>query len=168
MAFYKDGLLAHRRTLQSIARGIPMQSSRYIIKSVALALVPSPIQRRLVPHLVETPPPRVQSTAYLDGLRGLASFIVFVHHYTCEYVPPYVAYYGVNAEKVPSSPLQLPFLRVIYSGRPMVHVFFVISGFVLSKKPLQLARARDYDRLLTARKIFPDSVSLCVIVEVVS
>lgn len=40
--------------------------------------------------------------------------------------------------------MQLPFIRVIYSGRPMVHVFFVISGFVLSRKPLQLARNHKY------------------------
>lgn len=101
-----------------------MQPSRHIIKSVALALVPSPIHRRLVPHQVKNPPPRVQPTAYLDGLRGLASFIVFICHYTCEYVPPHVAYYGVNAEKVPSSPLKLTLLRVVYSSRPMVLVFF--------------------------------------------
>ena len=77
---------------------------------------------------------------------GIASFIVFVHHYT-NWVPPYLAYYGVDTEKRPSSLVQLPFVRVIYSGRPMVHVFFVISGFVLSKKPLQLARAHKYDDL---------------------
>ena len=29
----------------------------------------------------------------------------------------------------------------------MVHVFFVISGLVLSRKPLQLARAHRYDDL---------------------
>ena len=53
----------------------------------------------------------------------------------------------MDTEKRPSSFLQLPFVRVIYSGRPMVHVFFVISGFVLSRKPLQMARAHKYDDL---------------------
>ena len=43
--------------------------------------------------------------------------------------------------------MQLPFIRLIFSGRPMVHVFFVISGFVLSRKPLKLARAHKYDDL---------------------
>ena len=141
-----------------IARGILTQPSRYI-KRGALALIPSPIRRHLAPHPSKTP--RLQPTSYLDGLRGLASFIVFAHHYTCEYVYPYVAYYGVNAEKVPSSPLQLPFIRVVYAGRPMVHIFFVISGFVLSKKPLELARAHDYDKLLTTCKVFPN-LSPCV------
>lgn len=77
---------------------------------------------------------------------GIASFIVFVHHFT-NWVNPYLAYYGVDTEKRPSSLVQLPFVRVIYSGRPMVHVFFVISGFVLSRKPLQLARAHKYGDL---------------------
>ena len=36
-------------------------------------------------------------------------------------------------------------MRVGYSGRPMVHVFFVISDFVLSRKPLQLARQQYAD-----------------------
>ena len=130
-------------------RGFLTQPSRYLKKGV-LVLIPSPIQRRLAPHIPKTS--RLGPTSYLDGLRGLASFIVFAHHYTCEYVNPYVAYHGVNTEKLPSSPLQLPFIRVVYSGRPMVHIFFVISGFVLSKKPLQLARAHDYDRLLTTSK----------------
>ncbi|KAM0328862.1 hypothetical protein ACHAQA_005278 [Verticillium albo-atrum] len=48
-------------------------------------------------------------------------------------------------DHMPFTPLQLPFLRVIFSGRPMVHVFFIISGFALSYKPLRLIRARDYD-----------------------
>ena len=132
-----------------IPSGFLTQPSRHLKKAV-LVLIPSPIQRRRAPHLSKTF--QLGPTSYLDGLRGLASFIVFAHHYTCEYVVPYVAYYGVSDEKLPSSFLQLPFIRVIFSGRPMVHIFFVISGFVLSKKPLQLARAHEYDRLLTTRK----------------
>ena len=133
------------------AHGIVTQPHRHI-KRGFLALIPSPIQRRLAPQLSKAP--RIHPTSYLDGLRGLASFIVFAHHYTCEYVYPYVAYYGVSSEKVPSSPVQLPFIRVAFAGRPMVHIFFVISGFVLSKKPLELARSHNYDGLLTTRKVF--------------
>ena len=136
------------------AHGILTQPRRYM-KRGALALIPSPLQRRLAPHLSK--PPRIHPTSYLDGLRGLASLIVFAHHYTCEYVYPYVAYYGVSADKMPSSPVQLPFVRVVYAGRPMVHIFFVISGFVLSKKPLGLVRAHRYHELLTTRKVFSES-----------
>lgn len=72
-----------------------------------------------------------------------------LHHFT-DLVPPYVPYYGIDTtETRSSSVIQLPFIRVIYSGRPMVHIFFVISGFVLSRKPLKLARARNYGDLHT-------------------
>ncbi|KAF6226855.1 hypothetical protein HO133_008296 [Letharia lupina] len=123
--------------------GLPTTASRFI-KKIVLAILPNPIQRRLAPHFYK--PSRIHSTSYLDGLRGIASFIVFVHHFT-NWVNPYLAYYGVDNEKRPSSLVQLPFVRVIYSGRPMVHVFFVISGFVLSRKPLRLARAHKFDEL---------------------
>ena len=117
------------------------------VKSFTIAILPLPIARRLAPHLYK--PARIHATSYLDGLRGIASVIVFVHHYTC-LVPPYLAYYGVDTtETRSSSVIQLPFIRVIHSGPPMVHVFFVISGFVLSRKPLKLARAGNYSDLYT-------------------
>ncbi|KAM0275060.1 hypothetical protein ACHAQH_007621 [Verticillium albo-atrum] len=50
-------------------------------------------------------------------------------------------------DHMPFTPLQLPFIRVILCGRPMVHVFFIISGFALSYKPLRLIRAGDYESL---------------------
>ena len=94
-------------------------------------------------HLDKVLTPRGGLTSIL---LGIASFIVFVHHFT-NWVKPYLAYYGVDTEKRPSSLVQLPIIRVIYSGRPMVHVFFVISGFVLSRKPLRQARAHQFDEL---------------------
>ncbi|KAK6608572.1 hard surface induced protein [Botrytis cinerea] len=94
-------------------------------------LIPSPIQRRLQPAHFK--PQRLYATSYLDGLRGFM-------------IPSYGLPIG---DPVPSSFMQLPFLRVLYSGRPMVHIFFVISGFVLSLKPLKLARAHNYADLQT-------------------
>ena len=118
-----------------------------VFKRFTKALLPQPIARYLAPQLYQ--PPRIHPTSYLDGLRGIAAFIVVLHHYT-DLVGPYTAYYGVDAtEERPSALIQLPFIRVIYSGRGMVHVFFVISGFVLSKKPLKLARAHNYGDLHT-------------------
>ena len=117
------------------------------VKSFTIAILPLPIACRLAPHLYK--PARIHATSYLDGLRGVASFLVFLHHYTFQ-VPPYLSYYGVDTtETRSSSVIQLPFIRVIISGTPMVHVFFVISGFVLSKKPLKLARAGNYSDLHT-------------------
>ncbi|EFW99275.1 hard surface induced protein [Grosmannia clavigera kw1407] len=91
---------------------------------------------------------RFHATSYLDGLRGLASVIVFICHYTESRHPYFVPTYGLNKDE-PSALIQLPYVRLIYSGRPMVHIFFVISGFVLSAKPLQLLHARDTERCYT-------------------
>ena len=48
----------------------------------------------------------------------------------------------------------------------MVHIFFVISGFELSKRGLQLAGAHNHDGLLTTREGFSESfvyqVAICV------
>lgn len=92
---------------------------------------------------------RLHPTSYLDGLRGLAAMIVFLCHYTEENHPYLVPTYGLNKDGR-SSILQLPFIRVLYSGRPMVHIFFVISGFVLSYKPLKAIHTRDLEQCYTA------------------
>ncbi|KAH9893089.1 acyltransferase 3 [Xylariomycetidae sp. FL2044] len=90
-------------------------------------------------------------TAYLDGLRGLAALIVCICHYTennHRYLTPTYGLYlpGTHdeADGIPSSPIQLPFIRIIFSGRPMVHIFFVVSGFALSYRPLREIRARRF------------------------
>jgi peptidoglycan/LPS O-acetylase OafA/YrhL len=117
-------------------------------------LLPSFIQKRLRPSLHK--PQRLYPTSYLDGLRGVASLLVCFCHYMEGNVGWYAKSYGVDyhaingdEDIIHSSPLQLPFLRVLYSGRPMVHIFFVISGFVLSYKPLKQVRARNHSALQT-------------------
>ncbi|KAK2015032.1 acyltransferase [Colletotrichum eremochloae] len=118
------------------------------LAAILFFLLPSFVQRRLRPN--DFKQRRLYPTSWLDGLRGVASLIVFFCHFTEHHVGWYTARaYGLPDESDPvaSSPLQLPFLRVIYSGRPMVHIFFVISGFVLSLKSLKQARKHDYDGL---------------------
>ncbi|ESZ96234.1 hypothetical protein SBOR_3392 [Sclerotinia borealis F-4128] len=111
-------------------------------------LLPSPLQRRLRPAHFK--PQRLYPTSYLDGLRGVASLLVFFCHFTENNVQFMLPSYGLPiGDIVPSSFMQLPFFRVLYSGRPMVHIFFVISGFVLALKPLKLARAQNYGSLQT-------------------
>lgn len=85
-------------------------------------------------------------TAYLDGLRGLAAFFVFLCHfaYTCFVIAPGWGYQGDR------SLLKLPFLRLFYSGPPMVCVFFVVSGYALSARALKQMRARRLDVLAGA------------------
>lgn len=90
-------------------------------------------------------PHRLYPTSYLDGLRGIAAVIVFFCHYTEEnhkYMLP--SFHIQQHDDISPSPLQFPFLRILYSGRPMVHIFFVISGFALSYKPLKELRTRNF------------------------
>ncbi|KAK3309043.1 acyltransferase 3, partial [Chaetomium strumarium] len=76
-------------------------------------------------------------TAYLDGMRGLAAlFVFFCHHaYTAFAIAPGYGYRGGAEHR---DLLKLPFLRLFFSGPPMVCVFFVVSGYALSLKPLRL------------------------------
>lgn len=89
-------------------------------------------------------------TAYLDGLRGLAAFAVFLCHLS------YGTFdlthtWGAGEPDQPNdnySLLQLPIVRLFYSGPPMVAIFFVISGYALSYKPLKQMRSRDFEGLM--------------------
>ncbi|KAL3420052.1 hard surface induced protein [Phlyctema vagabunda] len=122
-------------------------AGKHILERIGFCLIPSFLQRKMKPNSVKMQ--RLHPTSYLDGLRGVASFIVFMGHYTEENVGWYQEPYGLYEDGARSSPLQLPIIRVLYSARPMVHIFFVISGFVLAYKPLQHIHAQQYSALAT-------------------
>ncbi|EGS19266.1 uncharacterized protein CTHT_0058920 [Thermochaetoides thermophila DSM 1495] len=124
--------LAHHQTFARILR----------------ALLPSFVADYLFPE--HKPTWKLHSTSYLDGLRGIAAFIVFICHFTENNFSYLTKSYGLNGEDKTSSFVQLPYFRVIFSGRPMVHIFFVISGFALSLKPLQALHARNPEKCYTA------------------
>ncbi|KAJ9652343.1 hypothetical protein H2198_008382 [Neophaeococcomyces mojaviensis] len=94
---------------------------------------------------------KLHNTAYLDGMRGLAAFAVFLCHLsygTWDITHVYGA--GEPGEKSENTYLlQLPIVRLFYCGPPMVAIFFVISGYALSCKPLKQMRSRDFDGLMT-------------------
>ena len=117
------------------------------LKTLMRLLLPSFIADVFYP--AHKPTWKVHPTSYLDGLRGVASVLVFFCHYTENNTPELTRSYGID-ENIPSGLIQLPFLRVIFSGRPMVHIFFVISGFVLSYKPVKAIHSRDMDKCYTA------------------
>ncbi|KAF7196387.1 O-acetyltransferase PaAT-1 [Pseudocercospora fuligena] len=84
------------------------------------------------------PQPSLQDTAWLDGLRGIAAFVVYIEHFSLPYQNGMrVAYGSPNA----TSLWQLPIVRLLYSGTPMVSIFFVVSGCALSLKALKLANS---------------------------
>lgn len=99
-------------------------------------------------------------TSWLDGVRGVAAFLVFIHHG------------GENFYRDSRSPwssqnphfLQLPVIRIIYDGATMVTIFFVVSGFALSYKPLLLADKDDFPTLSNAlaSATFRRAMRLCI------
>ncbi|MCJ1359214.1 MAG: hypothetical protein MMC33_009214 [Icmadophila ericetorum] len=120
-----------------------------ILSSMASRLLPALLPSFLSPILVINnlaEPLKLSPTSHLDGLRGIAALFVYVGHFVGPfYADQFQHGYGYGSNR---SVVQLPIIRLAYSGSPMVSVFFVISGFVLSIKPLKLMKAREWDRIL--------------------
>jgi hypothetical protein len=73
-----------------------------------------------------------RATAFLDGVRGWASLAVLIHH----------AREGFFRRS--DSPAQHWLLVVLGDGSMAVHVFFVLSGFVLSVRYLESGNLGDW------------------------
>jgi peptidoglycan/LPS O-acetylase OafA/YrhL len=97
---------------------------------------------------------KLAPTAFLDGMRGLAAFAVFICHLTYGTFD-IVHAWGAAPDPETKPPtayrefIRLPVVRLLYSGPPMVAIFFVISGYALSYKPLKQMRSRQHDQLMT-------------------
>ncbi|EKD11970.1 hypothetical protein MBM_09833 [Drepanopeziza brunnea f. sp. 'multigermtubi' MB_m1] len=89
----------------------------------------------------------LKETSWLDGLRGVAAFLVMVYHYHLDMFTfgteaPYGAP-GTHAWEI----WRLPYLRIIWcSGHTQVGIFFVLSGFVLSWSSLSSIREGRYEK----------------------
>ena len=95
----------------------------------------------------------VPATAFLDGMRGMAAFVVFICHLTYRTFDISHAYGAMFEGQSSTDPhrhslLRLPIIRLLYSGPPMVAIFFVISGYILSLKPVKLMRAQQHGSLM--------------------
>ncbi|KAH6644310.1 acyltransferase family-domain-containing protein [Boeremia exigua] len=88
-----------------------------------------------------SPKKLVRRTAWLDGLRGFAAFLVYLHHHQLwshdiHGNSVFENSFGYNHRHYFAA---LPFVRHFFSGGHFaVAIFFVISGYVLSVKPLGL------------------------------
>ncbi|KXH38096.1 acyltransferase [Colletotrichum simmondsii] len=105
-------------------------------KSLALALIPS----FLHPVDPDATPRPLHPSAWLDGLRGLAAFFVVCHHWSLCTMTGEVRR-GFMSDDTPLF-LQIPILRLALSGLSNVCVFFVISGYALSYKPMKLIKQK--------------------------
>ncbi|KAL4804279.1 acyltransferase family-domain-containing protein [Aspergillus unguis] len=108
---------------------------------LGIAITPSYLQ-----HLVGGRPPpqtKLHAIAALDGLRGWACLLVFNFHFLFTYTWKVSVGWGFNNENFYL--YQLPIIHVLVSGHIMVAIFFVISGYVLSYKPLRLIRSRSWE-----------------------
>ncbi|KAK2748013.1 acyltransferase [Colletotrichum kahawae] len=86
------------------------------------------------------------STAYLDGLRGLASFIIYISHYSHLWYPELGQGYGSSDDG--SIVWQKSIVRILHSGRSAVTILFVISGYVLSIRALTMIYKHKDENLL--------------------
>lgn len=140
-----------------VATGLPLVPTRIpsrshcrsLLARAGLFLLPSFVSSRFSHH--ERTPARLGPTAYLDGMRGLAAFIVFFCHY---FYSSFVISEGWGSGDANYDIFKLPFLRLVYAGPPMVAVFFIISGYALSLKPLKLARAQKWADFTTTMASF--------------
>ena len=74
---------------------------------------------------------------YLEGLRGLAAFVVVIHHFIVGFMPA-LHYHELNTRHFENTKAELVIanspLAILYSGNLAVCIFFVLSGYVLTKK----------------------------------
>lgn len=94
---------------------------------------------------------KTKRTAYLDGLRGFAALLVYFGHHQLW------AHDSMSADRILENAWGfdgqhyfacLPGIRTFFSGGHFaVTVFFVLSGYVLSAKPLTMIHSGEYMRL---------------------
>ncbi len=86
--------------------------------------------------------------SYLEGIRGLAALLVFFHHFGLAF---YSAYFTHNPEASHLNGMEISYGQSLWSvfsnGNFCVYVFFVLSGFVLSRKYFQ---TNSFDSIVSA------------------
>lgn len=92
--------------------------------SIGFTLLPSFVSSYFRPNPTSRPK-RLHDTAYLDGLRGVAAFVVYLHHTHMMYSME--SLYGYGSKPGATHILQLPFVRLVNAGPAAVALFFLIS-----------------------------------------
>lgn len=121
--------------------GVPLRSGRLLVR-FGWFLVPSFLQGQRGRGQSALRP-----TAYLDGMRGAGAVIVSFGHYTTS---TYNTHHGWGCEDRYYNFMRLPILRLVHGGGAAVALFFVISGYALSYKPMQCIRNGDLGNFSTS------------------
>lgn len=98
-------------------------------------------------HIPETIK-KYKKVTYLEGVRGMAAFMVVIHHFLLAFYPAQASGL-VSQAHLPSVELayhRSPFI-FLTNGEFYVFIFFTLSGFVLSKKFFQ---EKNMDYLVSA------------------
>lgn len=119
---------------------------RRSVFQLAILLLPSFIQSRIRPATAK--PRKVNHpTAFLDGMRGIAALLVFIDHLSYSSHDVHTAW-GAGEPGQHREFLRLPFVRFFYNGGAMVSIFYIVSGYALSYKPVRQMRAHDWPNLM--------------------
>lgn len=129
---------------------VPRRIFNNSVPPFLLLLLPSFVANYLRPGTAMKLP-RHHSTSYLDGLRGVAAFAVYIYHYTLmwRWTDLEVGYGSPHSNRYW---YQLPLVRILIAGRASVTVFFVVSGYVLSIRTLRLIHSGG-DQQQTSNKV---------------
>ena len=113
------------------------------LRALGFTLLPSYISRRIKGGDAESS--ASQKIATLDGLRGIACLIVVNQHLTYNFTEAIFRGWGLDDNNKWLA--QVPGISLLWDGRSMVAIFFVISGYVLSHKPLRLMRSQSWEQV---------------------
>src|SRR5208337_3294666 len=109
----------------------------------------------------ESPGDRLPRIAYLESIRGLAALQVLLLHFLAAFAPGLV--FALPAGATVAFYIHLSPLYFLYDGYSAVYIFFVLSGYVLTRSfERQLARASSQILARAVRLGLPALAATCV------
>lgn len=118
---------------------------RFSPRDIAITILPSFVSYACFDG-VESPAGKTFDTSYLDGLRGIASWVVFNFHLTMFLSGDPRRGWGKEDADVDFFWL-LPFVRTLIAGELAVAIFFIVSGMALSLAAVKMMTQPHQDGL---------------------